>query len=92
MINSQATVVASAGQVSRELGDEAVILGLDESVYYGLNPVGARIWSLIQEPRRVSAVCETITAEYDVEPERCRRDVIGLLTDLAEQRLIEVRT
>jgi hypothetical protein len=89
-ISRDTTVVASRDQVSRNIGDEAVILG--GATYYGLNAVGARVWSLIQEPRTVGDVCAAITAEYDVEPARCRREVIALLVELADERLIEVRS
>ena len=88
-ISRETTVVASRDQRSRDLGDEAVILGGD--TYYGLNPVGARVWSLIQEPRTVSDLCAAIAAEYDVERARCQRDVVDLLRTLADERLIEVQ-
>ena len=90
-ITGATTVVASADQLSRDVGDETVILGMRETMYYGLNPVGARVWSLIQEPRRVDEICETILSEYDVDPEQCERDVHELLTQLADEKLIDVR-
>jgi coenzyme PQQ synthesis protein D (PqqD) len=89
-ISRQTTVVASREQRSRDVGDEAVILGRD--TYYGLNPVGARVWSLIQEPRTVGEVCTAIMSEYDVEPTRCERDVVDLLRKLGDERLIEMRS
>jgi hypothetical protein len=90
-ISAGTTVVASSDQVSRDVGDEAVILSFGEGMYYGLDPVGARVWSLIQEPRTVADVCAAITAEYDVDPARCESDVIELLRKLAGENLIEVR-
>ena len=47
------TVVVSKEQASADLGDEAAIPNLKDGVYYGLDPVGARIWKLIQTPRTV---------------------------------------
>jgi hypothetical protein len=83
-------VVASKRQVSSDLGGEAAILDLEGGVYYGLDEVGARIWELIQEPKPVSEVRDVLLEEYDVEPERCERDLLALLDRLAEERLIEV--
>lgn len=85
------TVVVSPHQVSTDLGDETVILGAEAGHYYGLNEVGARIWSLIQQPTRVSALCDTIAAEYDVSPDACARDVLELLGELEDKGLIHVR-
>lgn len=90
-IPNSSIVVAIKDQVSSDLGGEVAILDLKVGKYYGLDPVGARIWELIQEPRTVETVRDTLLAEYDVEPERCERDLITLLGDLANVGLIEVR-
>lgn len=85
------TVVAAKDQVWCDLVGEAVILDLKSGVYYGLNPVGARVWSLIQEPRTVGAVLETLLEEYDVEPGCCEAELFALLEDLAGRELLEVK-
>ena len=90
-ISDQSIVVAAKDQVSCDLAGEAAILNIKNGVYYGLDPVGARIWSLMQEPRAVSEIQTTITGEYDVEPERCARDLVGLLEKLLAEGLIEVK-
>jgi hypothetical protein len=90
-ITPDSTVVATSQQLSRDVGGEVVILGLNEGIYYGLNPVGARVWNLIQDPRRVGDICDAIMREYDVSQERCESDVLDVLQQLAGQQLIEVR-
>lgn len=89
-VSVDSVVVASKRQVSSDLGGEAAILDLEGGVYYGLDEVGARIWEMIQEPRPASEVRDALLEEYDVEPERCERDLLALLERLAEERLIEV--
>ena len=89
MVSVRSTVVASRGQVSSDLGGEAAILNLRNETYYGLNPVGARVWNLIQTPRSVREIRDVLAAEYDVEPDRCERDVLELLGRLSEAGLIE---
>ena len=84
------TVVASKEQASADLGDEAAILNLKDGVYYGLDPVGARIWKLIQTPRTVREVRDTLLEEYDVEVDRCEEDLIALLQQLAKNDLIDI--
>lgn len=90
MIDESSVVVAADHQTSAEVDGESVILDLEEGVYYGLNPVGARIWSEIQEPTAVEEITAAITAEYDVDAEQCREDVLSLLRDLRENDLVEV--
>lgn len=90
MIDESSVVVAADHQTSAEVDGESVILDLEDGIYYGLNPMGARIWKQIQEPTAVEEITEAITAEYDVDAERCREDVLSLLQDLKENKLIEI--
>ena len=85
-------VVAAKDQVSRDMAGEAAILNLTSGVYYGLNPIGARIWNLIQEPKTLGEINETILREYEVNTDRCEADVRALLSQLAEQGLVEIAT
>jgi hypothetical protein len=89
-IPATAVAVVLDNQVSTVLDDETVILHLEDGVYYGLDPVGTSIWQLLQEPRPVAEIRDRIVEEFDVDPERCARDLDALLSDLAERRLIEV--
>ena len=92
MVSGSSTVVAAKDQVSSDLGGEVAILDLKAGVYYGLDAVGARIWSLIEEPRTVNEIRGILLEEYDVEPERCERDLLALLRRLADEGLVEVRS
>lgn len=83
-------VVVSRDQVSADLDGEAVILGFAKGVYFGLDGVGARAWSLIQTPRTVDEVCAALVEEFDVEPGRCRSDLFALFERLLAEGLIEI--
>jgi hypothetical protein len=90
LVFEHTTVVAVKDQVSADLAGEAVILNLKSGVYYGLNEVGARIWQLLQEPRTVAAIRDTLLEEYEVDRDGCDRDLLALLQELATAELIEV--
>jgi hypothetical protein len=85
---STSCVVLSDEQVSTSLGDETVILGMADGVYYGLDAVGARVWTLLATPQRVSELVSAVTREFDVRADECERDVLALLDELAERRLV----
>ncbi len=85
-------VRASEDQVSCELDGEAAILDLKQEVYYGLNPVGAAVWALIAEPRRVDEIERALLAEFEVAPEQCARDLRELLGELAERGLVRIES
>ena len=84
-------VVVVPNQVSADLGGEAVVLGLEKSMYYGLDGVGSRVWELIKQPQAVSSVRDTILDEYEVDRETCERDLLEFLGKLAAEGLIEVK-
>ena len=90
MVSAASSVVAAREQVFSNLGDEIAILDLKGGTYYGLNAVGARVWSLIQEPRAVKEVRDILVSEYEVGRDRCERDLIALLQDLVDEGLVEV--
>ncbi|MDA1081243.1 MAG: PqqD family protein [Gemmatimonadetes bacterium] len=83
-------IVVSADQVSAPVASDVVILGMKDAVYYGLDSVGARIWTLIAEPRSLGEVAAVLEAEFDVTRERALADLIKLAGDLAARGLIEV--
>ncbi len=83
-------MVAVSDQVSCDLGGEAAILHLKNGVYYGLDPVGARVWSLLQTPRNLAEIRDALLEEFEVQPERCERDLRDLIEELAAENLIEV--
>jgi len=76
--------------MARKVGDETVILDLAGGTYYGLDPVGARIWQLMGEGKTLGEICDTMLDEYDVTREALQRDVIDLADKLLEQNLISI--
>ncbi len=89
-LSGQSKVVVSQDQVSCDLSEEAAILNLKSGVYFGLNTVGASLWKLIQEPRMIKEIRDALVDEYDVEPNRCEKDILELLQELSAHGLIEI--
>jgi Coenzyme PQQ synthesis protein D (PqqD) len=83
-------VTAVPEQVSCPLGEESAILNLKNTVYYGLNPVGTRVWNLLQQPRSIGELRDALMDEYDVEADRCEGDLLDLLEKMRAEGLIQV--
>ena len=90
-LGTSSIVVVAREQVSCPLGEEAAVLNLKNSVYYGLDSVGARVWTLLQQPRSVGELRDTLLSEYEVEARRCEQDLLALLESMRSEGLIEVR-
>ncbi|MBW8909736.1 MAG: PqqD family protein [Mesorhizobium sp.] len=80
-------VVATGDAVACEFGTGLALLHIKSNVYYSLNGVGAFVWEQIQEPRSILDVQSAVLARYNVDAERCKADVEGLLKGLTEAGL-----
>src|SRR4029078_1728097 len=76
--------------VSRELDGEAVILNLESGTYFGLDPVGTRIWSLLQKNASLREAFETLQQEYEVAPNRLEGDLLRLVKELHTNGLLRL--
>ena len=74
-----------------DLDEIVVMMDPDQGLYYELDPVGARIWSLLETARPVAQLCDVLVEEYDVTPDTCHRDVLDFLARAAELGIVEVR-
>jgi hypothetical protein len=90
-LSDDSRITASSNQVSCDLAGEAAILNLENGVYYGLDPVGARAWTLVQEPMTFAQVRDAMLLEFDVDADVLETDLRQLFSDLATQGLIDIQ-
>lgn len=84
-------VKVSDDTLFQELSGETVLLELSRGVYYGLDEVGTRIWNLLAEERSLEETVDVLVEEYDVDRARGAADVLRLVGELEERRLLEIR-
>jgi len=82
-------IKAAPDVLFRLVGDEGVLLNLRTQRYLGVNPVGARVWTLLEPGETIQAAYETLLREYDVEPGALRLDLDRFIGQLVEHELIE---
>jgi hypothetical protein len=87
----QSRIAVSADQVSCDLAGEVAILNLKNSVYYGLDPVGASVWNLIQQPKTFAEIRDALLGIYEVDSAQLESDLQVLLGELSEQGLIDIQ-
>jgi len=78
--------------VWRDLQGESILLDLKSGVYFGLDPVGTRIWTLLQDHTDLQAVLEQLLREYEVSEETCARDLLELIAVLQEKGLVRMES
>lgn len=81
-------IVRNTQLVATEMDGELVMMDLQKGQYYGLNRIGSRIWTLLEEPRTVESLCEKLQQEFAVEPTQCQTEVVIFGEQMLEQGLI----
>lgn len=80
----------SPSAIFKELDEGGVLLSTTDEVYFGVNPVGARIWSLLPpKSKTFGELCDELVRQYpDAGAERIRIDVQEFLTALISSGLV----
>lgn len=82
------TIARSDELVFAEMGDETVLMSLEQSEYFGLDAIGTRIWELLEQPMTVAELCDRLVQSYAVQPDVCQQDTLGFLQELHEAKII----
>lgn len=90
VIGIDATVVRNQEIIFSDMDDETVMMSIEKGEYYGVNPVGRRIWELLETPVTVSSMCDTLCNEYNVETGQCNKDALAFLAQLLQKDVIRV--
>jgi len=89
-IRLNSTVKWTDDLVSCDLDGETALMSVENGKYYAMDPMGSRIWALLEQARPVSAICSLLLEEFEVEPSQCEHDVLAFLNELAQDNLIKV--
>jgi hypothetical protein len=73
--------------VSKILDGEAIIINLDNGVYYSLDGVGAAVWDALVAGRDTTTVSELIRQTYECNGQPIESDIEALLAQLLEEKL-----
>lgn len=81
-------VTVPDGVLISHLQEESVILNLESERYFGLDDVGTRFLTILTSSESIEAAYEKLLAEYDVDRQALRQDLLGLVEKLIDQGLL----
>lgn len=73
---------------ARVYSGEAVILSPSENMVRMLNPVGSRIWELVDGRRTVDEIATVLTTEFDVNYSQARQSTEDFVETLVAKGLL----
>ena len=80
------------GVLISNLQDESVFLNLDSEQYFGLDDVGTRMFSVLTNSDSIETAYQSLAAEYEVDRERLRQDLMILVENLLQEGLVIIET
>ena len=90
---TQETIIRrSDALLSTSLGEDVVMMDVEQGAYYGLEAVAAHIWALTEQPLSVGSLCERLVTEYQISPEQCQQEVVAFLAELLNRHIVQIHT
>lgn len=90
-ISFAAKIVIPPDTLVNVIGEEAVLLNLKSEQYFGLDPMGTRMWQVLTTSDSIQAAFDILLAEYEVSADVLQRDLIELLEKLLAHGLAELQ-
>ena len=76
--------------ITSDIDNEKVMMSVDKGEYFGLDPIGSRVWEMIEKPIKVSALIDALLLKYDADRAICEGDVLAFLEELHASGLLLV--
>ncbi|MFN0091294.1 MAG: PqqD family peptide modification chaperone [Acidimicrobiales bacterium] len=78
----------SAAVLTTGAAGDSVLLDLTRSARFGLDPMGARVWTLLAQGCTGRLAVELVAVEYSVAPEAAAAEVAALVERLTRASLL----
>lgn len=83
-----ARVTILEGALMEDMGDEAVILNINNERYYGLDDVGIKFWKWLKEDGDVDLVLERAKATFGIDEATLKQDIGVFVLELNQAGLL----
>ena len=90
-ISMDSVLTRAEGFSTAQVQNDLMMLNVEQGAYYSLDPIGAEIWKLLEQPASVQAVVDNLQRRYAVSPEQCQADVLAFLEEMQKNGMILVK-
>ena len=75
--------------VFRTLDDELILINNELDTIFNLNPIGAAVWTFLEEPRSAEEIINTLVLAFpDKNEDEIRSDILHLLDQFLDKELL----
>lgn len=90
MIEISSIVSASSDLLSTQIDGELIMMDMESGQYFNLDRIGTVIWRELAQPRTVADLLQFLVERYEAPVSEIERDVLDLLWQMADRKLIRV--
>lgn len=87
-LTAESRVRISPSVYARDFAGELVLLDFGRGEYFGLDPLGAEIWRLLEEGKPIGAIADALVDRYEVPRDRALQDVLALISHMQSEGLV----
>lgn len=91
MVALEMMVVRNDGILDANVGDETMLMSVENGQYYALTATSRAIWDRLKEPVRVRDLCTDLAETYQTPLEKVSADTLEFLSYLEAEKMIESR-
>ena len=89
-LSLQSTVSRSPDIASEEIDGDRIMMDLNDGSFFGLNPVGAAIWDLLEKPTPIHAIIAHIQDIFDIPAQQCQSDILNFIAAMADKKTVSI--
>ena len=75
--------------IDGSVNDNLVMMHIEKGKYFGLNPVGKRIWDILEQPKNIEEITDILQSEFVVTSEQCKADVQEFMDKMEKADIIK---
>lgn len=88
MITLESRFARNDDLLATEVDGDLVMMDVATGKYFHMDPVGAKIWAMIDGAAALSDLCERLAAVYAGEPGRIQADVLAYVARMEAAGLV----
>jgi hypothetical protein len=77
--------------VWKVIDGKGILLNLESSAYFEVNPVGLSIWQWCDGTKTTGQIAGQIACGFDANPKRAEKDLGDFISDLKRRKLVEMK-
>ncbi len=91
MIKLESVPVPAGNLITKEIGDEIILVSEKENLIHTINGVGAVIWRSIDGSKNLRVIVDDICTEFDVNRDSAEKDLFLFISELEKNGIITLK-